>query len=129
MIWILFMLLHNLNYHGNKSDDFILNRSWKLSFLIKKKQALYSKKKKKKKQQHHYCSIYRFLRKKHKISIYWHWTSCKNRFTKEINDVLLLVTDLTGKSYRLKKHQLFQFCRNLKVIPCLFFFFCWGNWI
>jgi len=108
----------NLNLpYGNKSDDFILNRSMEIvTFLIKEKASTIVLA----------CNTATavsidFLRKKHKdINFIGIEPAVKTAFTKKKdNDVLLLVTDLTGKSYRLKKLiNSFNFNENLKIIPC-----------
>ena len=62
-----------------------------------------------------------FLRAKYKnINFIGIEPALKTAFSKEKErEVLLLVTDLTGKSYRLKKLiNSFEFNKNLKIIPC-----------
>ena len=91
----------NLNLpYGNKSDDFILNRSMEIvSFLIKEKASTIVLA----------CNTATaisidFLRKKYiDINFIGIEPALKTAFIKKKDsDVLLLVTDLTGKSYRLK---------------------------
>ena len=107
----------NLNLpYGNKSDNFILNRSLEIvAFLIKEKANTIVLA----------CNTATavsidFLRKKYKnINFIGIEPALKTAFTKKDKDILLLVTDLTGKSYRLKKLiEFFQFDKNLKIIPC-----------
>ena len=108
----------NLNLpYGEKSSNFILNRSLEIvAFLIKEKANTIVLA----------CNTATavsidFLRKKYKnIKFIGIEPALKTAFSKKKDrEVLLLVTDLTGKSYRLKKLiNSFDFNKNLKIIPC-----------
>ena len=108
----------NLNLpYGNKSDSFILNRSFEIaSFLIKEKANTIVLA----------CNTATavsidFLRQRYKnINFIGVEPAVKTAFIKKTDkEVLLLATDLTGKSFRLKKLiESFNFDKNLKIIPC-----------
>ena len=107
----------NLNLpYGNKNDRFILERSVEIvSFLIKEKATTIVLA----------CNTATaisidFLRKKYKdVNFVGIEPAIKIAIKKKSEEVLLLATDLTRKSLRLKKLiQSFNFNKNLKIIPC-----------